>query len=354
MNKLILFLFAFSCYCLLPASGQNDTINNPYAVVDTLHESFGLFESDELLKISLRFDISYYKKKKPDIDYLDAILTYYPGKEDSISKKIQVRSRGVFRRIYCDFPPLMLNFRMKDSTQGEFNRINKLKMVTHCKTGDEVLLLKEYLVYKLYNILTDNSFRVRLLQVNYINTSRKNNTVRKFAFAIEPNEMLAKRINSVEVTSTILTQKNINPVAVDRMAIFNYMIGNTDWLVPTHHNIVILSRGSADTPELRTLVPFDFDFSGMVNADYAIPAEGLGIKSVRERYYLGICRNEAEFQNALKEFSDKKEAFYGVINEFPYLSEKSKNEMIDYLDTFYADLTGGHLIMNFLNECQKF
>jgi hypothetical protein len=330
-------------------------VDSRYAVVDTLHENFGLFGSNDLLDISLRFDISYYKKKKPDVEYLDAILTYHTSENDSINKAIKVRARGVFRRTYCDFPPLMLNFKMKDTTTGEFSRINKLKMVSYCNNANEEAVLKEYLVYKLYNILTDNSYRVRLLRVNYINTSRKSKPVRAFAFVIEPTEVLAKRLHSVEVTTTNLTQKNINPEIVDKMAIFNYMIGNTDWMVPTHHNILMLERGEADRPELRLLVPFDFDFSGLVNTNYSVPAEGLGLKTVRDRYYLGICRSEEIFLKDLKEFSDRKESLYNVIKEFPYLDEQSKDEMISYLDEFFNGLDNQNSLVNkLLEECQKF
>jgi hypothetical protein len=335
MKKVFLILSAFSVFIVLPAFSQNDSIDSRYAVVDTLQENFGLFDSDELLEISLRFDITYYKKKKSDKDYLDAILTYRTSDKDSINKSLKVRSRGVFRRTYCNFPPLMLNFKIKDTILGEFSNINKLKMVTYCKPGNEEYLLKEYLVYKLYNVLTDNSFRVRLLRVNYINTSKQSKPVRAFAFVIEPTEVLAKRLNSVEVTSTNLTQRDINPEIVDRMAIFNYMIGNTDFTVSTHHNILILAKGSADSPSLRMLVPYDFDFSGLVNTNYSTPIDNLGLKSVRDRYYLGICRNEEVMLNSIKEFSDRKEEFYRVIKEFPYLSAKSKNEMNRYLDGFF-------------------
>jgi hypothetical protein len=137
------------------AYSQNDSIYARYAAADTLNENSGLFDSNDLLTIALRFDITQYRKSRSDVDYLDAILTYYNSGKDTVNKEIKVRSRGIFRRDYCDFPPLMLNFKMKDSTEGEFSRINKLKMVTQCKAGNEEILLKEYLIYKLYNVITD-------------------------------------------------------------------------------------------------------------------------------------------------------------------------------------------------------
>jgi hypothetical protein len=355
MKKFISILISLSGFLVLPAFSQNDSIDTRYAVADTLGDNIRLFDSNELLEISLRFDITYFKKKKPVEEYLDAILTYHTSEKDSVNKEIKVRSRGESRLSICDFPPLLLNFKMNDSTGGEFNSINKLKMVTYCKAGNEESILKEYLIYKLYNALTDNSYRVRLLRVNYINTSKESKPVRTFAFVIEPTEVLAKRLNSVEVTSTNLTQKNIKPEMMDRVAIFNYMIGNTDWAVPSNHNILILAQGNADRPNLGMIVPFDFDFSGLVNTDYAAPAEGLGIESVRDRIYIGICRSEEVFLNALQEFSNKKEEFYKVIEEFPYLGERSKKSMISYLDGFFIGFDKRNSIVNsLLNNCKNF
>jgi len=347
-----------TCFLLILASPvfcQIDSIDTRYSVADTLHENSGLFDSNELLQISLKFDITQYRRKRSDKDYLDALLTYYTSNKDSTVKEIKVRSRGVYRREYCDFPPLLLNFKMKDSSRGEFYHIDKLKMVTQCKPANEEILLKEYLIYKLYNVLTDYSFNVRLLRVNYINTFKKSKPVREYAFVIEPKDLLGSRINSVEVRTANLTQKDIKPDMMDRMAIFNYMNGNPDWSVPIQHNILIMSQPASKRPDLGIIVPFDFDFAGLVNTNYAVPFEGLRIKSVRERIYLGICREEIVYIKALSEFLEKKEAFYKVINEFPYLNEKSKKDMISFLDEFYRDFDKRNtLAKKLLFDCISF
>ena len=83
-------------------------------------------------------------------------------------------------------------------------------MVTHCKSGNEEYLLKEFLVYKLYNVLTDNSFRVRLVKVDYISTA-KNSKYWSYAFLIEPIDMLAERTKSVPVDLMKLSQRSIIP-----------------------------------------------------------------------------------------------------------------------------------------------
>lgn len=334
MRKSVYIQFVVLALICSPAFSQNDTIN-PYAATDTLNKDFGLFSNDDILDLTLRFDITHYTRNKSKDEYMDALLTYHITKNDSINKEIKVKSRGVFRNQYCQFPPLSLNFKKTEFSKTDLGKIGKIKLVTHCESGNEEYLFKEYLIYKLYNVLTDNSFKVRLIKITYINTYKKSKPISSYAFLIEPIEFLAERTNTTPLDMTRLDQKNILPEMMDRFAIFNYMIGNTDWSVPGQHNCKVMARKSMDRPELGMIVPYDFDYSGLVNAYYAVPRESLGLKSVLERRYLGICRSEEIFINALKEFTDKKEAFYKVINEFPFLNASSKKVMINYLDSFY-------------------
>ena len=354
--KWIRLIFSYLLFCLfLNAYSQNDTIDSPLTVSDTLQMDFGLFTNDEILNISLRFDITQYQRKKPKEEYLDAILTYHINDHDSVNKTIRLKTRGEMRNGYCNFPPIRLNFKKAKFDYSDLNKIEKLKMVTHCQSGNEDYLLREYLIYKLYSVLTDASFRVRLVKVEYINTFKKSKPIISYAFWIEPEEMLAERLNSVPVNSLKLTQKNILPSVMDRVAIFNYMIGNTDWSVPNLHNVKAFSGLSIGNQGLGILVPYDFDYSGLVNADYAIPYEPLGLKSVRERRYVGICRSEDVFINALREFTEKKEEFYKVINDFPVIDEKSKKDMIRYLDTFYSGFDKRNsVVYDILGGCSNF
>ncbi|MCU0378737.1 MAG: hypothetical protein MUC78_10815 [Bacteroidales bacterium] len=352
MKKLVLFL-PLLIIALLQVNAQEE-INESYAVQDTLPD-FGLFANDDLLELSLRFNVTEYTRKKPKDEYLDAILTYHISPGDSINKDVRLKTRGEFRNGYCSFPPLLLNFKKTEFEKQDLNKIGKMKVVTHCQSGNEDILFREYLIYKLYNVLTDSSFRVRLVKINYINTFKQTKTISSYAFFIEPIDLLAERMNSMPVELTTLSQKNIVPEMMDRMAIFNYMIGNTDWSVPNQHNCKILVSRQPGSAELGQIVPYDFDYSGLVNASYAIPHEDLGIETVRERLYLGLCRSEDEFLKVLQEFSEKKQGFYDVINEFPYLTEKEKKSMIQYLDQFYSGFDKRNSIVYYLrSECKDY
>jgi hypothetical protein len=356
MKKNIAVLILMSVLFSGPILGQVDSLDSKYAVKDTQVVKVTLFDTDNLFEISLKFDISAYKKAKSDTTYLNAILTYFNNEKDSVSKRIKVKARGNIRRTeICDFPPLMLNFKLKDQVGTEFAGINKLKVVPYCNVGFEQYILKEFLIYKLYNIVTDFSYRVRLFRISYINSAKEKQPVTQYGFALEPLKLLEKRTNSVEITYSGVTQRIVKQEMLDRMAIFNYMIGNTDWSVPARHNIVLLASKEAAPPNNNLIIPFDFDYAGLVGAAYAVPFETLPIKRVQERLYVAVCRTEDEFRNTLNEFLEKKDQFYKVINDFPYLNAKSKKTMIGYLDQFFNGIEKKDFILKkILSDCMWF
>ena len=281
-------------------------------------------------------------------------MTYYASETDTIQKKIKLRARGNFRRTFCDFPPLRLNFNINDSADGVFGGIDKLKVVPHCRGGFEIYILKEYLIYKLYNALTDYSLRVRLMEISYFNTSRNSKPIKEYGFAIEPIELFEKRTGLMEYNSANLSQRNIKPDIMDLVAIFNYMIGNTDWSVPNQHNVQTFSQYESHYLSSGTLVPYDFDHAGLVNTFYAHPYKDLPIESVLDRYYLGMCRNDEDLIPSIKVFAGKKSEFYRIINEFPYLNAASKKEMINYLNSFFVKFDKRNTIVyEMLKSCQN-
>jgi len=353
MRKLIILQIILTSLLSIPAFSQDDQADSTGAAVDTLLQDFGMFTNEEILNLSLRFDLTEYIRKKPKEEYMKAVLTYHISENDSINKEIKLRSRGISRNSICNFPPISLNFRKNDLKSPGMKKIDKIKMVTHCNSGNEEYLFKEFLIYKLYNVLTDYSFKVRLVKVDYISTAKNNKIIRSYAFIIEPLDLLAERTKSTPVETPALSQRSIIPEMMDRMSIFCYMIGNTDWSVAGQHNCKVLSVNDLNYPGLGAIVPYDFDYAGLVNAHYALPAEGLALESVRERRFLRECRSVEQYTEALKEFSENKTEFYRIINEFTYLNEKDRKFMIAYLDEFYEDLDTGILIKSFLRECSN-
>ena len=328
------------------------------SVPDSSKKSFRLFEDDKIIEITLSFDLSTYFRTKPKEDYLKANITFHISKTDSVSQDIRLRTRGVFRNRYCMFPPIELNFKKANFGYSDLNKISKLKLVPQCSSGKdkEDYVLREYLAYKLFNILTDTSFRVRLIKVNYIDSEKKRKPVIQYGFFIEPVEMLTARTNCIQVKSRTLNQKNIVPKIMDRLAIFNFMIGNYDWSVPGQHNIVVIKTLNLDPYGLGIAIPHDFDWTGLVNASYAVPAEIVGTDNVRERLFEGVCRSKEVFQKDLDLFSGKKAEFYRVINEFPYVNNQVKKDITGYLNGFFDQLEGKRdiILYNLMNSCKDF
>lgn len=352
MVKRILFLSTLLIKLLTASAQIPDSLVKDHAAVNVT--GFGLFENEDLLNISLHFDLSTYFRKKPKEEYLKAVITINPGKDDSISRKIRLKTRGVFRNKYCMYAPIELNFKNAAFGYSDLDSIGKLKLVTQCSVGlvNENYLLKEYLVYKLYQELTDTSFKVRLLRVTFYDTEKKRKPVVQYGIFIEPLNMLARRTNTEEVKSAKINQKHIVPFSMDRVAIFNFMIGNFDWSVPGQHNIKVLKLPGNP---LGIAVPYDFDWSGVVNATYAIPAEIVGISNVRQRVFQGICRSREVYDNDLDIFLSKKDVFLKTINDFNYLKPSERSDVADYLNEFFSQLKGNrdNLLYNFVSKCKN-
>ena len=333
-------------------SGQNNT-------ADTLKKKFALFDSDELLEITLQFDLTTFLKKNPKTGSLDGMLIIPLSETDTIDRKVKIKSRGEYRLQTCSFPPIMLNFKKSFPAYSDTGKIKKLKLVTHCQPGSvsDDNVLREYLVYKLFNVLTDTSYRVRLLRINYFDAGKERKPVIQYGFFIEPLEILALRTNSSVVKTTNLTQKHIVPNSMDRTAIFFYMIAQWDWSVPGLHNVSVIVPSNYANTGLGVSIPFDFDLTGVVNPSYGYPDEKMGITSNRDRLFNGICRSREEYQAALEKFKIKKESFYSVINDFPYLNQRSKKDITGFLDQFFDQLENqkalDRLISQLLNTCKK-
>ncbi len=140
MKKIYCFVILLTVLSISQVNAQDD-LTERYSVTDTI-EDFGLFTGDDILNLSLRFDVTTYKRKKPKDEYMDAIMTYHISKDDSINKNIRLKTRGEFRNGHCTYPPIVLNFKKTEFEKADLGKIGKVKMVTHCMTGNEELSLQ--------------------------------------------------------------------------------------------------------------------------------------------------------------------------------------------------------------------
>jgi len=327
------FLFLF----LLPLSAQYDEVPS---FEDTMEVYEDLFWKTEPLHLTMKFDIKEFNKSKRDEKYHQAELTCHVDSNFHVTHRVRVRARGKFRRDYCSMPPYWLNIRHAGIEAEGLQKTIKMKVVTRCKTSPkhEYLVLREYLVYKLYNLLTDYSFNTRLVRIKYIDTGRKNKESEDWGFLIEPNRMMADRNGAMIIDSDRLAIRTVNKEFMDIMAFFNYMIGHGDFSVTGQHNLKILAMKEYG-PTGYVPVPYDFDYVGLVNAIYAVPSDAgnnLGIEHVRERYYLGACRDDAVLQKTIDFLASKKDEMIETIMTFEYLPEKEKLDMVEYMESYFT------------------
>ena len=170
----------------------------------------------------------------------------------------------------------------------------------HCRDrdDDEQNLLEEYLVYRSYYLLTDESFGVRLARITYADGEDDDDPVVRYAFFIEEAEAMAERLGGVYLEVRQALPGSFGAEDAVRVSVFQYMIGNTDWSMVRFHNTEVLQNSEG----VYVPVPYDFDWTGFVSARYARPDERLRIRNVRQRIYRGFCRPNFDFSAVYAQF----------------------------------------------------
>ncbi len=297
------------------------------------------FTNDAILDVTLKTDMKKLAAQKREPSYQKALLVMQQGEgKPEISADVSVRLRGNFRRENCKIASLMIDFSKEDST-SKLKNLKTMKWVAPCEKGFyfEQFVVKEFLTYKMYQSFTEKSFRVRMLRITFQDINGKVKDYTQYGFAIEDVDDLAKRNEMVEEENNKYQTEQTNRYYGTLVGMFQYMIGNTDYGVPVYHNIKLLLP--KDSPTAKPyIVPYDFDYSGIVNATYAVPTESLGITSVTERLYRGFGREMSELKVMAQFFLAKREQIYALINENTLLATNQKKEMITFLDSFYDNI----------------
>lgn len=296
-----------------------------------------LFDSDEVLPLVLRGELrNAFRDRRDNSAYYKASISYLEG-PDSLMIPLKIRTRGHFRKqsSNCDYPPLWLKFSKADQLEGTlFQNQEKLKLVTPCQ--DDAHVIHEYLVYRLYNLLTPKSFSARLVKVTYLDTVRNKTSDVNYGILLEDEKEMAKRNASKPIKTKKLPKLGIPQEDYLKMAVFQYMIGNTDWSVEYLQNIKLITE---DAKSLPVAVPYDFDHAGIVRAPYAHPAPQLRMQSTLERRYRGYCLQDMQkFESIFEIFQSLKADIYGLYADNPLLNEKYKKETLSFLDDFFETI----------------
>lgn len=311
-----------------------------------------LFQSDEIINLELRADFSALQAdRKANPLYHDGELIYHSNDGKTVYFSVKVMVRGNFRLdpSHCNFPPLFINFEKDEVKNSLFDKQDKLKLVTPCQ--NEEYVAEEYLIYKMYNEVTDLSYKVRLAKILYFDTSTDKKLFERFSFFIEDKDHLAKRINAFELDSMMM-QKDLNRVNVNRLAVFEYLIGNKEWFINTRHNIVIMHPD--DPGKLPVAVPFDFDFAKIIDADYTKPSGVPDSILTKRRVFKGLCQTAEELNPTFDFFRALRPEFESLINQKGLISEYDKNRILNYVDSFYKIIDNSELVkQQFTDICES-
>jgi hypothetical protein len=309
---------------------------------------FDRLSGEEILEVELRGDFAKLLEDKHSGEAIDAVFTVEQRGERT-SRNVELSLRGRFRRMTCDFPPLMMRFKKKELRREGLSEHNDIKLVTHCLESSSVSkknILKEYLAYKLLSLLTDYSFRVQLARITYVDTSGLVSDTRRYAILVEDEDELAERLNAKECKDCLnpdITRMDLADLAL--VSVFQYMIGNTDWSVLMNRNVKLFEETTDGT---LLSVPYDFDYSGWVNAPYAKPNPDLGQVALTDRIYVGIMLNTSLKEQTFSAFRERKNAMYELVRGFKKLDATSRKALVAYLDSFYEHLE--NIDMKFANR----
>jgi hypothetical protein len=309
-------------------------------------QSSKLFDQDDLLEITFSGPVGELMKDRgDDPQYHTFSLKYKDSENLPITLPVQIKARGHFRKLKqnCAYPPLLLNFSKATSNHSIFSSQSKLKLVTPCR--DEKYVVREYLVYKMYQLITPRSFKVRLVKFTLSNDDPKGKRIEPlFGILIEEEDQMAKRNECTSLDGVLVRPEQTQRQDFLNMAVFEYMIGNTDWSVQYAQNVKLISSEKVSLP---ITVPYDFDHSGIVNAPYAKPAEALLLTSTRERRYRGYCiQNMDAYKEVIARFNEKKADLYKVYAECSLLDEGYLKSTVKFLDEFYKTINDPKRLKN--------
>ena len=302
-----------------------------------------LFDDKSVLTIKVDLPISKINasRKQKSPRQSKGLLSWLD--EDGTRREVSVkaRARGNFRRKNCINPPLRLNFKKNEVQNTLFSGQNKVKLVRPCtnrKRAEQWVVL-EYLIYENYQLLTNAGFRVRPVTLQYSGDGNGNTPASQFGFLIEDEDDMATRIGGAVLTAKRVRKQALDPTALARVQLFQFMIGNNDYSLiradrglQCCHNTRLVSNdeGLGIRP-----APYDFDFAGMVDADYATPPPNINIRSVRTRIYRGFCLPQPEMLRAIALFNEKRALLYQSYQQSEQLGQSFKRNSIAYLDSFF-------------------
>lgn len=334
MNKptLLIFFFFFSVH----ASFAQELLSN-----STSFEVSKIFDEEVILPVKLKYSQADLRKNTTDSIYTISSLSYQSKSGAWETLEVELKARGNFRRETCYFPPVMIKIKKSSAKGTAFEGYKKLKLVLPCldrKDGNDDVI-KELIVYKLFEVVSPYHFKTRILQVDFDDTNdKKEENYNLIGFLIEDDKNIAERENA-KLIKRVIHPKAMEAITSIRCNIFQYMIGNVDFSTGYQHNSKLIYLDSKIIP-----IPYDFDMCGFVDPVYAVLPElqgdPIGISNIKQRIYRGFKRDEESFQTVRQEFLSKKEEMLQVLRSFAadFTNPKEYKRAENYILSFFEIL----------------
>ena len=299
-----------------------------------------LFADSAALEITLEGPFRTLGRERLDEPELPALLRYLQPNGRQIILDVQVKPRGISRLRNCGFPPLRLNFKQDTVAGTVFEGQDTLKLVTHCtrSSSSRDSVAREYQVYRFYNLLTERSFRVRWALIEYVDTESRRKPFTEPGFLIEEDWAVAARLGMQTLAVESLDIAELDQSETTLMALFQFMIGNTDWSVLRgppgelccHNGKVITPVGQTTG---RMVLPYDFDQANFVDAEYAVHNESRGLRRNGHRYW-GLCAMNEHVAAASARVAEVKQDWLSLVDAEP-VSERGRRRGVGYIADGY-------------------
>ncbi|MCC6463544.1 MAG: hypothetical protein IT260_23945 [Saprospiraceae bacterium] len=285
-----------------------------------------------MAKLTLDADMTTLLENRKTSDYYPGLLTMPDGK----SFQVKIKAKGKYRRKVAEIPPLKVKFTKKSLAAEGLDTLNEVKLVLPCydnNLGDE-LIIREYLAYRMFERLTTASVRARLVKLTLRDTHVEKSRKSMYAIVLEDNEETAVRLNGKEFEQYGLPADSLIQNQAALVAMFEYMIGNTDWDIAMMRNVRLIR---ANDSQKVLVVPYDFDFSGFVSAPYASPSSESGLLTVRDRFLMHHGMSQDALRKAIQVLKSAQNDLNSICRS-KYLSRESEAELLQYLETFFQHI----------------
>jgi len=303
-----------------------------------------LFSDEKPLEMTLELPLKSLIRERKDRPEVDGVAVVAGPDGRPLRLDVKVSTRGHNRLEKCDFPPLGLNFKRSQLDGTVLAGQDKMKLSTRCRDGgkfDDYLEL-ERLAYLLYQQVSDVSLKVRAVNMRYVDTERGGEAMQAPAFFLEHFNSLAARMGKTVLDVPAVPLNDLEPQALARVGLFEYLIGNTDWAATSAaagrdccHNIVPLVPATGLGPVVP--FPYDFDSSGFVDPPYAQPDSRLNTRSVRDRVYRGYCVSNPHLGKARQDLNAARPAMEAILGA-ARLEPKMQRKALDYLAEGFDDI----------------